>query len=641
MSFLLSKYGFVRVGVAIPELRVGDVAFNGEQIGRAMERAAEAGCSLLLCPELSLTASTCADLFRQSALLERSERALRHLAERSAATGVTVIVGAPLRHAGRLFNCAFVLEAGTCIGVVPKERPASLAGVNENRWFAPGDGADMAEVTLWDEVTAPFGSDLLFCARNLRDCLFAVTPGAAWRDIDGICARQAAAEATLLFNPAADPELTGSADKRRALLENRALRCNAAVLYAGAGPGESTTDMVFGGHGLIVEPDGIAAETARFRFETQVVFADLDVGMLAAARENGLLAESVRAFRRVPFTLRERAVDQLLAKVDAAPFVPSDPQELAARCEEVFTLQTTALIRRLRHTRAERLVLGFSGGIDSTLALLVAVRACDLLELERTSVLTLSMPGFGTSGRTRGNAEKLAELLGVDFRTLDITTAVRQHFQDIAQPEDRHDVTYENAQARERTQILMDLANQTNGLVVGTGDLSETALGWCTYNGDHISMYNVNGGIPKTLMYKVVEWCASNEFSTAAQVLADIRATPVSPELLPAGENGAQETERSIGPYRLHDFFLYHAVGRRCPPRKVLFLAGEAFRDEYEESFVRDCLRRFYRRFFSQQFKRSCMVDGPQIGAVGLSPRGGWLMPSDACGALWLEELES
>ena len=636
MSFLLSKYGFVRVGVAIPELRVGDVAFNGEQIGRAMERAAEAGCSLLLCPELSLTASTCGDLFRQSALLERSERALRQLADRSAATGVTVVVGAPLRHAGRLFNCAFVLDAGTCIGVVPKACP----GTDESRWFAPGDGADMAEVTLWDDVTAPFGNDLLFCARNLRDCTFAVAPGAAWRDIDDLCARQAAAGATLLLNPAADPELLGRVDKRRALLDNRAQRCNAAVLYAGAGPGESTTDMVFGGHGLIAEPDGIAAETARFRFETQVVFADLDVGSLAAARMGAQRPDFSRTFRTVPFTLHEREVEKFLGRVADTPFVPKDPREADARCEEVLALQATALMKRMRHARVERLVLGFSGGIDSTLALLAAVRACDLLGLERTRVLTVSMPGFGTSGRTRGNAERLAELLGVDFRTVDITTAVRQHFQDIAQPEDRHDVTYENAQARERTQILMDLANQTNGLVVGTGDLSETALGWCTYNADNMSMYNVNGGIPKTLMYKVVEWCASNEFSTAVRVLADIRATPVSPELLPAGENGAQETERSIGPYRLHDFFLYHAIGRRCPPRKVLFLAGEAFRDEYEESFVRDCLRRFYRRFFSQQFKRSCMVDGPQIGAVGLSPRGGWLMPSDACGALWLEELE-
>jgi NAD+ synthase (glutamine-hydrolysing) len=641
MSFLLSKYDFVRVGVAVPELRVGDVAFNGEQIGRAMERAAEAGCSLLLCPELSLTAFTCADLFRQGVLLERSERALRHLAERSAATGLTVIVGAPLRHEGWLYNCAFVLDAGSCIGVVPKKRLSSLGGTNESRWFAPGDGMGMAEVALWDDVTAPFGSDLLFCARNLRSCVFGVAPGANWRDADALCARQAAAGATLLLNPAAAPELTGLADQRRALLENRALLCGAFVLYAGAGPGESTTDMVFGGHGLIVDLEGIAAETARFRFETQVVFADLDVGSLAAAREEGAQAESARAFRRLPFTLRERAVDQLLGKVNAAPFVPSDPLKLAACCEEVFALQTTALIRRMRHTCAERLVLGLSGGIDSTLALLVAAKACDLMQIGRERILTLSMPGFGTSGRTRGNAEKLAELLGVDFHTVEIGAAVRQHFQDIGHPEGQHDVTYENAQARERTQILMDLANQVNGLVVGTGDLSETALGWCTYNGDHMSMYNVNGGVPKTLMYKVVEWCASNAFAAAAQVLADIRATPVSPELLPAGENGAQETERSLGPYRLHDFFLYHAIGRRCPPRKVLFLAGEAFRGEYEGAFVRDCLQRFYRRFFSQQFKRSCMVDGPQIGAIGLSPRGGWLMPSDACGALWLEELES
>ncbi|MBQ9393152.1 MAG: NAD(+) synthase, partial [Oscillospiraceae bacterium] len=362
---------------------------------------------------------------------------------------------------------------------------------------------------------------------------------------------------------------------------------------------------------------------------------------LAAAREEGPMAESARTFRRVPFTLRERAVDRLMARVNAAPFVPSDPLKLAACCEEVFALQTTALIRRMRHTCAERLVLGLSGGIDSTLALLVAAKACDLMQIGRERILTLSMPGFGTSGRTRGNAEKLAELLGVDFHTVEIGAAVRQHFQDIGHPEGQHDVTYENAQARERTQILMDLANQVNGLVVGTGDLSETALGWCTYNGDHMSMYNVNGGVPKTLMYKVVEWCASKEFSTAAQVLMDICATPVSPELLPAGENGAQETERSLGPYRLHDFFLYHAIGRRCPPRKVFFLAEEAFHGEYESAFVRDCLQRFYRRFFSQQFKRSCMVDGPQIGAIGLSPRGGWLMPSDACGVLWLEELES
>ncbi len=429
-------------------------------------------------------------------------------------------------------------------------------------------------------------------------------------------------------------------------MRGQSARCLAAYAYASAGPGESSTDLVFSGHSLIAENGLLLAETERFRFDSQLVLADVDLARLRSERARSSSFATAAAgprYREIPFHLAELPPGTLRRPLDATPFVPVDDAERAARCREIFALQTTALAKRLRHTGVSRVVLGISGGLDSTLALLVAVKAFDRLGLAREGIVTLTLPGFGTTARTRGNAERLAGLLGVGLRVIPIDGAVRGHFADIGHPETLHDITYENAQARERTQILMDVANQVGGLVIGTGDLSELALGWCTYNADHMSMYGVNAGVPKTLVRYLVAWCAECEFAgEAAEILKDICATPVSPELLPPTAEGeiAQKTEDQVGPYVLHDFFLYHLVRWHDPPAKIFFLACRVFAGEFSSAVILRWLRVFYRRFFSQQFKRSCLPDGPKIGSVALSPRGDWRMPSDACVELWLRELD-
>ena len=645
MAETLSSLGMVRIGVVAPELRVADVAFNEERICQAIATAEAQGCRFLLFPELCVTGYTCGDLFFQPLLIERSRQALRRIALATADSGATVVVGAPVAQGGRLFNCGIFIAAGRILGVVPKLYLPNTQEFYEERWFS--SARDLAaEVLEWDGEAIPFGADLLFQAESLPDCIVGMEICEDVWSVEPPSGRMAMRGATLLLNLSASPETLGKEEYRRALVLSQSARCLAAYAYASAGPGESSTDLVYSGHSLIAENGQLLIETERFRFDSQLAVADIDVERLVGERRKNNTygaSHSDRSFRVISFPLPDAAAGSLCRPIAAMPFVPSVAAERAHRCREIFSLQTTGLAKRLLHTGGTKVVIGISGGLDSTLALLVTTKAYGKLGLDHRGIVAVTMPGFGTTARTRGNAERLAQLLGVSLRVIPIDAAVRQHFVDIGHPEDRHDIVFENAQARERTQILMDVANQIGGLVIGTGDLSELALGWCTYNADHMSMYGVNAGVPKTLVRYLVAWCAEAEFSgEAAEILDDICATPVSPELLPptdAGEIG-QVTEDHIGPYLLHDFFLYHVVRLQFAPRKVLRLASEAFAGEFTVEEILRWLEIFYRRFFSQQFKRSCLPDGPKVGSVVLSPRGDWRMPSDACVAIWLEDLD-
>jgi NAD+ synthase (glutamine-hydrolysing) len=642
----LRSLGMLRVAAITPELKVADVAGNLAAIEAAAAQAAAAGCRMAVFPELAVTGYTCGDLFGQRLLLEQAERAVLELASSSAQHGLLMVVGVPLRQGGRLFNTAVVLSGGRVCGVVPKRYLPNSQEFYERRWFAGADEATAAHLQL-GAAAVPFGTDLLF---PLLDCPDGVLGIEICEDAwvaSPPSGDLAAAGATLIANLSASPETLGKSGYRRALVEAQSARCLAGYIYASAGPGESSTDLVFAGHSLVAEYGQVLAEAERFRFETTVTVADLDFDRLMHERlrlSSFAASRPLRAYRSVPVTCGDALVDSLRRPLSTTPFVPADAAERTARCREIFAIQTTGLMTRLRHTGSRQVVVGISGGLDSTLALLVTAKAFDRMGWPRQAILAVTMPGFGTTRRTRGNAERLAQELGVTLRTIAIDAAVGQHFRDIGHDPAQHDITFENAQARERTQILMDIANQVNGLVIGTGDLSELALGWCTYNGDHMAMYAVNAAVPKTLVRFLIAWCAEAEFSgAAAATLHDVCATPVSPELLPPHPDGtiSQHTEAQLGPYEVHDFFLYQVVRCQFAPRKVLTLAGLAFGTSYPPADLRRWLVLFYRRFFAQQFKRSCLPDGPKVGSVALSPRGDWRMPSDAAVALWLAELEA
>ncbi len=645
MKRTLSSLGLVRLGVVSPELQVADVVFNTGRICAAIAQAAAEDCRFLIFPELCLTSYTCGDLFFQPLLIQKAREALWELAAATAEHGSAIVVGAPVEQGGRLFNCAVFLAAGRILGVVPKSFLPNTQEFYEERWFSSATDRT-ADFLEWRGERIPFGADLLFRAVGMPACVVGVEICEDAWTASPPSGRMAVQGATVLLNLSASPELLGKAEYRRALVQAQSARCLAAYAYASAGPGESSTDLVFSGHSLIAENGTVLTETERFRFETQLAIADLDIERLLNERVKNSSFAGARepaGFREIPFPLPDGPAGRLRREIPATPFVPSGEAEQARRCREIFALQTTGLATRLRHAGVSKAVLGLSGGLDSTLALLVTVRAFDALGFDRRGIVALTMPGFGTTARTRSNAENLAAHLGVTLRTIPIDQAVGRHFQDIGHPGDRHDITYENAQARERTQILMDVANMEGGLVIGTGDLSELALGWCTYNADHMSMYGVNAGVPKTLVRYLVSWCAEAEFTgEAAATLTDICQTPFSPELLPPDENGviAQVTEDQVGPYLLHDFFLYHAVRLQFAPAKIFFLARQAFAGTFGDQEILRWLKLFYRRFFSQQFKRSCLPDGPKVGSVALSPRGDWRMPSDASPALWLAEIE-
>ena len=638
--------GLLRVAAASPQLRVADVEFNLKHISALVKRAVAEKIQVLVFPELALCGYTCADLFFQQVLLEQVELALLRLTEISAGFDVVALVGAPLAQGGKLFNCAVVINNGSILGVVPKTVLPNVGEFSEARWFSSAYARTSTTICVGD-AEVPFGEDLLFQHPHAEECCLGVEICEdAWSASPGSGA-MAQAGATLICNLAASPEVLDTANYRRKLVETQSTRCLGAYVYASAGSGESSTDMVFAGHCLIAENGTLLTQSERFGFADKMISADIDLQHLALERRatnTFAVSPLAREFRRVSCSVGTWAGTELQRTVARNPFVPADSTERAEHCAEVFALQTTALVQRLRHTGSSCGVVGVSGGLDSTLALLVMVRAFELLGLERSGIIGVSMPGFGTTARTQNNAEQLIDYLGVSKRVISIDAAVHQHFSDIGHDEDIRDITYENAQARERTQILMDLANQQGGLVIGTGDLSELALGWCTYNADHMSMYNVNCGVPKTLVRYMLEWCAKGQQTgPIREILVDICATPISPELLPPAGDGAiqQLTEAHVGPYELHDFFLFQMVRNQFAPRKIMYLARIAFAGRYSPEEIKRWLHYFYTRFFSQQFKRSCIPDGPKVGSVALSPRGDWRMPSDASAALWLAEVEA
>src|SRR6056297_811355 len=641
----LGAQGFLRVGTASPELRVADVAFNIAEIQTTARRARQQQCQLLLLPELCLSGYTCADLFFQRLLQDRVLDGLLEVADFTLKNEIALVLGTPLPVAGRLFNCAAVLAGGKILGLVPKNYLPNNGVFYEQRWFSSARERSSDAVTIGaDQI--PFGDDLLFRIEHWSEAMIGIEICEdGWSAVPP-SGSMALAGANLLLNLSASPEILGKQSYRRELVRSQSARCLAAYTYASAGPNESSTDLVFSGHSLIAENGQILAETERFPPVPVLSLADIVLHRLTGDRQrNSTFANGLPSqwYRVQLLPLQPQTVAQLLRPIARMPFVPHQDSDRAERCREVFQIQTSGLIQRLRYTGSPKVVIGLSGGLDSTLALLVVVKAFERLGIPRSGIVALTMPGFGTTARTRGNAEALAEQLGTELRIVSIDEAVCQHFRDIRHAPEEHDVTYENSQARERTQILMDVANQVGGLVVGTGDLSELALGWCTYNGDHMSMYAVNCGVPKTLVRYLGEWCAQEEFSgRIAQTLLDICATPVSPELLPPTAAGEieQQTEKVVGPYLLHDFFLYQVVRMHFPPGKVLLLAQQAYAGEYSRSELLRWLRQFYRRFFAQQFKRSCLPDGPKVGTVALSPRGDWRMPSDAAVNIWLNELD-
>ena len=635
------KYGFIKAAAASPDLRVGDTAYNLESAKKCFDEAEAMGVNLLVLPELHLTGYTCGDLFYSDLLLDSAREALTGLKDHTAGKRCLLVVGLPLRLGGKLYNCAAVLHSGTVLGVVPKTVLPNYGEFYEKRQFSSGaDYRGPAEISLVGQCV-PFGRDLLFCCREMTDFVLGVEICEdLWAPVTpstGLCL----AGATVMANLSASNELIGKEDYRKLLISSTTARLLCGYVYANAGPGESTQDMVFSGHSLIYENGQKLAERPPFGTES-LVTTEIDLFRLRSERHRNTSFDPSGApeCRRIPFSQSCR-VAALSRCIPAHPFVPADGQTLAGRAEEILSLQAHGLQRRIEHTGCRKAVVGISGGLDSTLALLVMVRAMDALGRPRKDILAVSMPCFGTTRRTRSNAEKLCEELGVDFMTVDISAAVRQHFADIGHSESCTDVTYENCQARERTQVLMDMANRCGGIVVGTGDLSELALGWATYNGDHMSMYGVNSSVPKTLVRYIIGYEMGHCSTAAAAVLKDILDTPVSPELLPAkSEEITQKTEDIVGPYELHDFFLYHMLRSGATPGRILHLACYAFRGVYDWATILHWLRVFLRRFFAQQFKRSCLPDGPKVGTVTLSPRGDWRMPTDASARLWLEELE-
>lgn len=632
--------GFIKTAAGTPEIIVADCEHNKNEIIALMTRAAESGVKVLVLPELCITGYTCQDLFFQPRLLDSALDALKEIASESAKFDMLTALGCPLRFGGKLYNCAVILKGGEILGVVPKKHLPNYNEFYEKRHFSPAPNG-IFDINLFGK-SVPFGLGLVFeCAELPELAIGAELCEDVWA-ADPPSTQLALGGASVLLNLSASNETIGKREYRRALIANQSARLLCAYVYASAGEGESTQDLVFSGHNIIAENGTILKESAPY--STGLTISEVDVFKLAEERRRNTSFEPIfEGIRKISFSIKKERCE-LTRFVDPAPFVPHSEGEKDRRCEEILSMQAHALAKRIKHTHCRAAVVGISGGLDSTLALLVCVRAMEICGLPNSCITAVTMPCFGTTAHTKTNAETLCTLLGTKLKVIDIKAAVYQHFADIGHDESVRNVVYENSQARERTQILMDIANAENGLVIGTGDLSELALGWATYNGDHISMYGVNAGVPKTLVRHIVRYYAQTSDNPALrEVLMSIYDTPVSPELLPANENGeiAQITEDLVGPYELHDFFLYNGIRWGFSPKKVLRLAEYALGGSYEREVIIKWLKVFYRRFFSQQFKRSCLPDGVKVGSVTLSPRGDWRMPTDASGAMWLSELEN
>lgn len=640
------NYGFVKVAAVVPHIKVADCKYNAGEIEREISNAEDAGVEIVVFPELCMTGYTCGDLFSQNLLLEGAEIGLMQVLSNTRQLDVVCILGMPVAQDGLLLNTAVVIQKGKILGIVPKTYLCNYKEFYEKRWFASASEVTETSVRLCGQIV-PLGTNLLFEASGttfgieICEDLWATIPPSSSLALQG---------AEIIFNMSGSNESIGKHNYLCSLISQQSARCIAGYVYSSCGFGESTTDLVFAGNGLIYENGSLLARSQRFSFDRQLIVGEVDVERLRTERQinttfatckiqSGSLKPIVRIVAE-PIKDKEIILTRTFEKY---PFIPQG-DGLNERCEEIFSIQVSGLAKRLVHTVAKSAVVGISGGLDSTLALLVCVKAFDKLGWSRKGIIGVTMPGFGTTGRTYHNAVSLMQSLGITIREINIKDACIQHFEDIGHDVNVHDVVYENSQARERTQILMDIANQTWGLVIGTGDLSELALGWATYNGDHMSMYGVNSSIPKTLVKHLVKWAANNHVDEAStKTLLDIVDTPISPELIPADENGniSQITEDLVGPYELHDFFLYYFIRFGFRPAKINLIATRSFEGVYDKETIKKWLGVFIRRFFNQQFKRSCLPDGPKVGSISISPRGDWRMPSDASAALWLNEVES
>lgn len=637
------NYGFVKVAAAVPRVKVADCKFNSERLEGLITIAEGKGVQILTFPEMCITGYTCGDLFAQQLLLEQAEMALIQILNSTRQLDIISILGMPVVVNSTVINAAVVIQKGKILGVVPKTYLPNYKEFYEQRWFTSALQVSENSVRLCGQIV-PMGNNLLFetaeTTFGIEICedLWATVPPSSSLALQG---------AEIIFNLSADDEGIGKHNYLCSLISQQSARCISGYVFSSSGFGESTTDVVFAGNGLIYENGYLLARSERFCMEEQLIINEIDVECIRAERRvNTTFAANKANYPgkeavRISTEFVNSKDLNLTRTFNPHPFVPQG-SELNSRCEEIFSIQIAGLAQRLLHTGAKTAVIGISGGLDSTLALLVCVKTFDKLGLSRKDILGITMPGFGTTDRTYHNAIDLMNSLGVSIREISIREACIQHFKDIGHDLNIHDVTYENSQARERTQILMDIANQTWGMVIGTGDLSELALGWATYNGDHISMYGVNAGIPKTLVKHLVQWVAENGMDEASKAtLLDIVDTPISPELIPADENGEikQKTEDLVGPYELHDFFLYYFLRFGFRPSKIYFLAQTAFSGVYDDETIKKWLQTFFRRFFNQQFKRSCLPDGPKVGSISISPRGDWRMPSDASSAAWLKEI--
>ena len=639
------NHGYVKVAAAVPRVKVADCRFNAKEIEQEIIIAEGKGVQIIAFPELCITGYTCGDLFAQQLLLEEAEMGLIQIVNTTRQLDIIAILGMPIALNGVLLNAAVVIQKGKVLGVVPKTYLPNYKEFYEKRWFTSAVDVSATSVRICGQL-APMGANLLFETADttfgieICEDLWAPIPPSSSLALQG---------AEIIFNLSADNEGIGKHNYLCSLISQQSARCIAGYVFCSCGYGESTTDVVFAGNGLIFENGSVVARSKRFSFDPQVVISEIDVEHLRTERRVNTTFAACRA-HCAPQEAVHVSTEYVNSKelnltrsFSPHPFVPQGA-ELDERCEEIFSIQVSGLAQRLVHTRAKSAVVGISGGLDSTLALLVCIKTFDKLGWSRKDIIGVTMPGFGTTDRTHTNAVHLMNSLGITVREVSIKDACLQHFKDIDHDANVHDVVYENAQARERTQILMDIANQTWGMVIGTGDLSELALGWATYNGDHMSMYGVNGSVPKTLVKHLVKWVAEHDVDEASRAtLLDIVDTPISPELIPADEDGniKQITEDLVGPYELHDFFLYYFLRCGFRPSKIFFLAARTFKGVYDEETIKKWLQVFFRRFFNQQFKRSCLPDGPKVGSISISPRGDWRMPSDASAEAWLREIDS
>jgi len=638
--FGVNIMNFYRAATACPLTNVADIKFNLENIKACINNAKEKGVKLIVFPELCITSYTCADLFEQKLLLDESINGLQNLCDYSNQVDILILVGAPLVVNCTLFNCAIAIFKGEILGIIPKSYIPNYTEFYEKRWFTSGLLITNKKINLKFQKDIPFGTDILFTCEDIKigveicEDLWVTIPPSSYQSLAG---------ANILCNLSASNEIVSKADYRKHLVEAQSARCIAAYIYSSSGVLESTTDLVFSGHLIICENGGIINENSRFQRENEVLTSIIDIDKLNADRLKNLSFRdssfiNTPSFREIEFKYLNSSYGDFDRYVKKHPFVPSTKADITQRCKEIFNIQSAGLAKRFKHTNLKKAIIGISGGLDSTLALLVIIKTFDMLKLDRKNIIAVTMPGFGTTDRTYNNAVALCNKLNTTFREINIVPACEQHFKDINHDPKVHDITYENVQARERTQILMDIANKEAGLLIGTGDLSELALGWCTYNGDHMSMYAVNCSVPKTLVRYLVQYVALKESDSSTQgILTDILNTPVSPELLPKDKEGniSQKTEDIIGPYELHDFFLFYFVRHGATPEKILFLAKYAFKNDYKDEFIEKYFNFFIKRFFTQQFKRSAIPDGPKVGSISLSPRGDWRMPSDASFNLW------